>query len=629
MITRRWLVAIGCTAALALLGAMALEPGPRTSANTLGGMSAVTAGGLHTCALTTANGVMCWGDNTDGQLGDGTTMQRLKPVAVSGLPSGVAAIAAGSNHTCALLTTGGVKCWGYNRYGQLGNGTATGATEPNPTPVDVSGLQSGVVAIAAGGAHTCALLDTGGVKCWGWNRRGQIGDGQDCSMSQCRRLVPTDVTGLSGSVVAIAAGVYHNCALLSTGGVKCWGQNDAGQLGAATGSPCVDELLNPIACAQTPVDVTGLSGVARVAAGGSHSCALLSSGHIDCWGDNSSGQLGDGGACGTTCGSATEVSAITTANAIATGERHTCAIIGDAHVVYCWGENGAGQVGNGDSPNDSLSPIDVCAFSDCGIGIVCTPGVPCRALRDTAAIAAGTNHNCALMNGGNLKCWGDNSSGQLGDSQGCGAACDTPVSVLQVKGALPDLVVTSMSVELESGNSCVTDSPALGIRVGLANTGSADAGTFVVDVNGIQQTYAGGLAAGASGTMWFQGSPPVGKDLVAVVAIVDSANVIAESNESNNTLTETLPVPTPPVTCTPTPIGVPTVTPTPSAAQPGDANCDGNVNSIDAALVLQYGAGLIASLACQTGADVNHSGSVDAIDAALILQYVAALIGSL
>jgi len=488
VITRRWFVAIGCTAALALLGAMALKPGPRTAANTLGGISAVTAGGLHTCALMTANGVMCWGDNTDGQLGDGTTTQRLKPVAVSGLSSGVAAVAAGSNHTCALLTTGGAKCWGYNRYGQLGNGTATGATEPNPTPVDVSGLQSGVVAIAAGGAHTCALLDTGGVKCWGWNRRGQIGDGQDCSTSQCRRLVPTDVTGLSSGVVAIAAGVYHNCALLSTGSVKCWGQNDAGQLGASTGSPCVDELLNPIACAQAPVDVAGLSGVAGVAAGGSHSCALLLSGHIDCWGDNSSGQLGDGGSCGTTCGSATEVSAITTANAIVTGEKHTCAIVGDAHVVYCWGENGAGQVGNGDSPNGQSSPVAVCAPAGCASGT----------LDGATAFAGGTNHNCVLMNAENLQCWGDNSSGQLGDSQGCGTACDTPVSVLQMKGA-----------------------------------------------------------------------------------------------------------------------------------QPGDANCDGNVNSIDAALVLQYSAGLIDSLACQEAADANHSGSVNAIDAALILQYVAGLIASL
>src|SRR5919201_308783 len=135
--------------------------------------SAVTAGFSHTCALTSAGTVKCWGDNYWGQLGDGTTRDRGTPVNVSGLPRGVRAIAAGDLHTCALTAAGGVKCWGDNASGRLGDGT----TSERHTPVTVSGLASGVSVVAAGGNHTCALTAAGGVKCWGFNEYGQLGDG--------------------------------------------------------------------------------------------------------------------------------------------------------------------------------------------------------------------------------------------------------------------------------------------------------------------------------------------------------------------------------------------------------------------------------------------------------------------
>ena len=164
---------------------------------------------------------MCWGDNEFGALGNGTTTNPVAPVEVAGLSNGVAAIAVGWYHTCALTAVGGIKCWGDNEYGQLGDGTTT----HRRMPVEVAGLSSNVVAIAAGSSHTCALTAAGGVKCWGYNFYGQLGDG-----TKTDRLTPVDVFGLSSGISAIAAGGDHTCALTAAGGVKCWGDNFLGAL---------------------------------------------------------------------------------------------------------------------------------------------------------------------------------------------------------------------------------------------------------------------------------------------------------------------------------------------------------------------------------------------------------------
>jgi len=358
----------------------------------------VAAGGLHTCAVTTAGGVKCWGYNGTRQLGDGTTASKSTPVDVVGLGSGVAAITAGWGHTCALSTAGGVKCWGSNGYGQLGDGTSGHGTSKT-TPVAVSGLGSGVAAIAAGSVHTCALTTAGGVKCWGHNSVGQLGDG-----STTNKSTPVDVLGLGSGVTAIAAADNHTCALTTAGGVKCWGVNHSGQLGDGT---TTDK--------RTPVDVVGLgSGVAAIAAGKVHTCALSTAGGVKCWGRNRSGQLGDG----TTANKSTPVAVVGLGSGVvaiaAGGDGHTCALT-TAGGVKCWGANYSGQLGDGritqTPPFGKPTPVAVVGL---GSGV--------------AAIDAGGVHTCALSTAGGVKCWGSNGSGQLGD--GTTTNRYTPVDVI-------------------------------------------------------------------------------------------------------------------------------------------------------------------------------------------------------
>jgi alpha-tubulin suppressor-like RCC1 family protein len=191
------------------------------------GVVAIAGGEKHSCALTSAGAVKCWGWNFDGQIGDGTwNNYRLTPTAVSGLSSGVVAITAGERHSCALTSAGAVKCWGSNSGGQIGDGTQSNI---RLTPVAVSGLSSGVVAITAGGSNTCALTSAGAVKCWGFNSDGELGDGTTTS-----HFTPVPVSGLSSGIVAIATGRYHSCAVTGAGALKCWGANFGGQLGDGT-----------------------------------------------------------------------------------------------------------------------------------------------------------------------------------------------------------------------------------------------------------------------------------------------------------------------------------------------------------------------------------------------------------
>ena len=193
-----------------------------------------------------------------------------------GLSSGVVAIAAGGEHTCALTSGGAVKCWGNNWAGQLGDGTYNNST----TPISVVGLSSGVTVLAAGSAHTCASSGTG-AKCWGLNEQGQIGDGT--FGVYLYRPSPVDVVSLSEEILFMSAGKDFSCAVTMQGGVKCWGRNSEGQLGDGT-------RVN----STTPVSASNLTiGVAEISSKGQNTCTVLSGGSIKCWGMNDSGQAGD------------------------------------------------------------------------------------------------------------------------------------------------------------------------------------------------------------------------------------------------------------------------------------------------------------------------------------------------
>jgi len=350
----------------------------------------VATGQDHTCAVTATGEVWCWGRNEYGQLGDGTTLDRLTPVRVSGL-SGALQVAVGSEHSCALRNSGRVFCWGSNSNGLLGNG-------PQPhssTPVRVLRVTN-VTQIAVGSGHSCALSGTGEVQCWGNNWAGQLGDGTTWD-----RQSPVRVLGPAGQrAVEVVAGGAHSCARLNTGRVFCWGFNRDGQLGDGTD----DNHL-------VPVRVRNLSNVAQISAGGFHTCALRSNGRVFCWGNNVFGALGDGGSW-TQRLEPVRVVGLTMATQIAAGSLHSCALR-ESQRVFCWGYNGFGGLGDGTD------------------GVMNSRGTPARVLSLSGAmqVAAGSVHTCAVQEDGDALCWGGNFHGQLGD--GTAINRPRPVSVAE------------------------------------------------------------------------------------------------------------------------------------------------------------------------------------------------------
>ncbi len=295
----------------------------------------------------------------------------------------VSQISAGGVHTCALLNNGSIRCWGYNGSGQLGNSTTTNRT----TPVAVNNL-SNVQSISSGFEHTCALLNNGTVRCWGRNDNGQLGDGTTTG-----RTTSVAVSNLS-NVQSLSAGEDHTCALLNDGTVRCWGRNNYGKLGDGTTTNRT-----------TPVAVSNLSNVQSLSAGSEHTCALLNDGTARCWGKNSSGQLGDG----TTTNRTTPVvvSNLSNVQSLSAGNIHTCALLNDG-TVRCWGFNVYGQLGDGTTTGRTTS-------------------VAVNNLSNVQSLSAGENYTCALLNNSTVRCWGINEYGKLGD--GTTTNRTTPVAV--------------------------------------------------------------------------------------------------------------------------------------------------------------------------------------------------------
>jgi alpha-tubulin suppressor-like RCC1 family protein len=397
--------------------------------------TAIAAGDKHVCSLSMSGGVLCWGDNEYGELGNGTTTDSPVPMEVTGLQSDVIAIDAGTHHTCAVKTSGEAYCWG-----QMGSASQVFDLGSLPAKITDQQKHYSILAMAVGYHHTCVGIQTSistfnypaALKCWGNNQYGQLGDGTTITSKK-----PIDVKfTVARSVYLMAAGQYHTCGVLSGEGVACWGKNDSGQLGDGS---IVDR--------NTPAKVNGLDTVGRsgninirsIAAGGNHTCVLYETGEVFCWGNNQHGQLGDG----TTENRFTPVSVqglSTGAQSIVLGEDHTCARLKTGK-VKCWGRNDFGQLGDG-TWTDRSSPVDISGLENQAMDVV-----------------VGNHHTCAMTTGYPMfQCWGSNQYGQLGDNTTTNR--NTPVVVSYFDGAWSNRIMASgdhtcatAALDLEKGRT--------------------------------------------------------------------------------------------------------------------------------------------------------------------------------
>src|SRR5262245_2796738 len=347
-----------------LVGPASLFPPPRTL-----NFTAVTAASDHTCGLTSAGRVFCWGDNTEGELGIGTRLDMTKPV---GLPATLVflSIDAGTQYTCGITDTGEAYCWGANDRGQLGNAATPRSLVPTPV---TGGLR--FIDIAAGGEFTCGVSDNGVAYCWGANESGQLGRGGDDTASSARPLPVAS----SQRFVSITAGGSHACAIAADSSAYCWGNNHLGQLG-----------IGRRGNASTPQPVTQHYKWSMVSAGGRHTCGILADRRpiVYCWGDNFHGQIsGNAVNDGTLAPSyiprpTFDASGIV---GVTSGRMHTCAYRRLTTIsVGCWGWNLDFQLGQ-------------------------------RTFGPFVQVSAGDAHTCAVRKDGAIYCWGRNASGQLGD----------------------------------------------------------------------------------------------------------------------------------------------------------------------------------------------------------------------
>ena len=486
------------------------------------GASAISSGGYQTCALTIVGAVRCWAPRR------GPLIARPVP----GLESGVSDIAVGDTHVCVLTVTGGVQCWDGNEWGELGDGTNSNRA----TPAHVVGLTSGVVGIASGASHSCALTGAGGVLCWGHNMSGQLGDGTDTD-----RNIPAGVTGLSSGVIAIIAGGLRSCAFLEAGGVKCWGS----PFGA------------------TPVDLPGAeSGVLDLSLGFDHACLLTDDGGIRCWGNNGHGQLGDG-----------------------TTERRLSPV--DVVAVQAKPTPAATPCPAAGCPSPTATPVP----------LLC-PAEACMALVVT------------------------DEAGEVVCHSSVDANCDMPV------GSDFTLAVDAFAVP-ENGYVAVQSAIYYGGDLIYNRAGSADDEIVWPDAALSLRTELGQgpiLHGAITGLL-----PPLPLSHYEGVFVEISMSCSGEESSSNIRL---LPLDDPVAGTSGAAFREPVIADGQRIVRPQVGSlrvacCDERVTSIDALFILQREAALIPAIPCGWDGDVDGDGDIDSIDAALTLQFVAQLIAAL
>jgi alpha-tubulin suppressor-like RCC1 family protein len=407
-------------------------------------VTAISMGGSHSCALRQGS-VYCWGANGDGQLGDGSTVASSVPVKVADgedgfTNSGVTAISVGGAHTCAVVG-GSVYCWGSNQHGRLGDDALTNRSTAVKVADVVGGFtNSGVTAISAGTAHTCAVVG-GSVYCWGNNNRGRLGDGTTTNRLTAVKVLNGADGFTNSDVTAIGAGGRHSCALVD-GSVYCWGRNEEGQLGDGS----EDNSASPVKVADVADGFTNAAVIA-ISVGEQHSCAMVG-GSLYCWGDNEEKQLG----AGISDEVVTEAVAVLSVdggftNAAVTGfspgDEHTCAI--DAGRVYCWGNNGDNQLGNGTTRRSGVASPVCCDPGSGGGGSGGGSG--------GGGSGGGSDNGDGSDDGGGSVGGGAPGAGSTTNPTLPGPVGPSPVPI---NGVLPDLLIGEVVV-IEGGQPVVVE----------------------------------------------------------------------------------------------------------------------------------------------------------------------------
>ena len=477
----------------------------------------VSAGMQHTCAILGNGSLMCWGGDTYGQVGDGgsnSPTASSTPVSVDlGTGRTALAVSLGYQHTCAILDNGDLKCWGRDTQGAVGDGMPLSSLG-SPTSVDL-GTGRTAVAVSAGYLHTCAILDTGDLKCWGSDNNGQLGDGGTVS-SNAYTSAPSSTAidlGTGRTAVAVSAGWEHTCAVLDNGDMKCWGDDSKGQLG--DGGTDTDTS----APSSTAIDLgTGRTAVA-LDVGNTHTCAILDNGEAKCWGSDFSGQLGDGGTTHnaytyTAAPSSTAIDLGTgrTAVALSAGGKSTCAIL-DNGEAKCWGEHDRGLLGLGSSSasGSADAPAPLSTAIDFGTG------------RTAVAIVAGGEHACALLNDGNLSCWGNDNNGRLGNG---GSNVDKWGPDLVGSGTWDSSTGAMIDV---TGATC-TVSPSLPAGLSIDSSTCTISGTPTVPTSNTTYTVTA-VINGAT----YQLSMQLSTSHLALMPSVDGADLIIDEAMTNIT----------------------------------------------------------------------------------------------